>query len=216
MKKETIKKLGWWSGMLSAFFVVGILMGFALHTGVRPTVEEEQMYHAVYIWTPMGEGDPGSGESGFLEIFFVNHSTDANASYAENISSYIEANCTTNMPEHTSYATADNFDLEIESAKSFDIVIRVRFNRVHAYETDHFQGSDCDVQLSMTCTGWDDGNDESNTSCRDVGAMVESSNASNSDFIYFNCVWNANDDGGYQLTADCTLTISEIYIEARY
>ncbi len=68
----------------------------------------------------------------------------------------------------------------------------------------------------MTCTSWDDGNDESNTSCRTVGAMVESSNETVNTYIYFNCVWNANDDGGYQISADATLTISEIYIEARF
>ena len=217
MKKETKIRIGFWSGAICCMFCIGIMMGFVLQSAVRPTVEEEQSWSAVYIWTPLGaEGDPGAGASGFLEIFFVNHSTGPNTSYAENISANIEANCTANMAAHTPYASADDFDIELESGVSFDIVVRVRFNKAHAYETDHFQGSDCDVQITFTCTGWDDGNDESNTSCRTVGAMVESNNVSTSPYIWFNCVWNADDDGGYQLSADATLTITEIYIEARY
>jgi len=31
-----------------------------------------------------------------------------------------------------------------------------------------------------------------------------------------NFVWNADDGNGYQIADDATLTISEIYIEARY
>ena len=227
--KEKNKKKNWLEASVSTtgkgllvmmlICVVSLMVVFATMDEVvkDSSVETEEMWQMVYVWTPLGEGDPGTGASGFLEVFFINHTAEnLNTTYDENSSSTLEGWCTANMVGKTPYATADDFNVELASEVSFDIVVRVRFNKTHAWETDHFNGDDCDCQITTSCTGWADGNDEANESARVHAAAVESRNNTGEDFIWINFVWNADDDGGYQLADDATLTVSEIYIEAKF
>jgi len=196
-KEERLKKAGVVSGIIFCVFVAGLLIG----TNFNDVVEyrEEEMWQMVQRFTPLAEGNPGAGASGFLEIFFINHSaSDLNTTFNENSSGKLD------------------FDLELASEVSFDIVVRVRFNKTHAWETNKFIDTDCDCQITTSCTGWADGNDEANESARDRGAAVVSRNDTGDDYIWINFCWNADDDGGYQLADDAVLTVSEIYIEARF
>jgi len=215
-KEDKLLKAGVISGIIFCVFVAGLLIG----TNFNDVVEyrEEEMWQMVQRFTPLAEGNPGAGASGFLEIFFINHSAaDLNTTFNENSSGKLESWCDANMAGHNStFATADSFDLELASEVSFDIVVRVRFNKTHAWETNKFIDTDCDCQITTSCTGWADGNDEANESARDRGAAVVSRNDTGDDYIWINFCWNADDDGGYQLADDAVLTVSEIYIEARF
>jgi len=193
-KKIDRKKAGVAIGtILGTIFVFGLLIGFNIQDIVPTSVETEEMWQKVYIWTPLAEGDPGTGASGFLEIFFINHSTEAATCYDENSSSTLESWCVANMAGKTPYGTADEFDVELASEVSFDIVVRVRFNKTHAWETDKFNGGDCDCQITTSCTSWADGEDDANTSAT---YHVESRNDTGEDYIWINFVWDADDNNG--------------------
>ena len=102
-------------------------------------------------------------------------------------------------------------NLPFESEKTFVIMVRTRYNKTHAWETDHFNGADCDTQITVTCTSWAVGSNINNVS----GTPYETRNNTGEDYIWINFVWD-NSGTGYQIADDATLTNSEIYIEARY
>lgn len=215
MKKEekNIMNAGTRLGLLFGVILVTMII-IGINISDVAIVTEEQRWQEVYIWNPVGsEGNPGAGASGFLEIFFINHTASPTVAYLENTSSTLESWCTSNMAGKTPYANADNFNVELASEVSFDIVVRVRFNKTHAWETNKFIGSDTDCQITTSCTGWADGENDANTSATH---RVESRNNTGEDYIWINFVWNADDNNGYQLADDGVLTISEIYIEAKF
>jgi len=215
-RKKKIIKAGVPIGMtLTIMFVVGLLLNVNVGNVYQPV--DEETWHMVYRWTPLGaENDPGSDASGFLQIFVINNTADMNTSMYENDSNVLMDWCDANMVAHNSSAVADAFSVEIEAEQTFAVVVRCRFNKTNCGDGSDFWDTKTDCQLTMTSTAWTDGNDESNTSARDVGAVVVSENDSDHDFIYINFCWNADDDGGYQLTKDATITVSEIYIEGKW
>jgi len=84
--------------------IVGLLVcivGFMVVIANVPvdSMVEKEVWQVVDVWTPMaGEGSPGAGASGFLEIFFMNlSSADANG-YGLNTSATHEGWCDANMP----------------------------------------------------------------------------------------------------------------------
>jgi hypothetical protein len=180
----------------------------------EPTIREET-WKPVYIWTPLGaEGDPGAGASGFLEIFYMNISSQTGTGYGLNTSSTHETWCDANMPSASpnAWANADNYEISsFESEKTFIIMVRVRYNKTHAWETDHFNGADCDTQITVTCDDWAVGSNINNVS----GTAYETRNNTGEDYIWINFVWD-NSGTGYQIADDATLTNSEIYIEAKF
>ena len=131
---ENMKKIGFGAGILTCIVSLMVIIG---STGYTP--QSEQRWQTVQILSALGaENNPGSGASGFLEIFFINHSTAPENAYLQNTSATLESWCVANMAGKTPYGSADEFHVELASEVSFDIVVRVRFNRTHAYETDHF------------------------------------------------------------------------------
>jgi hypothetical protein len=219
---EINKKIGFVkAGMFMTICVLFVSFVVILANTPQETMIKERRWQQVYVWSPLGaEGNPGAGASGFLEIFFINHSANANTTYTSgngaNNSYTLEDWCNASMPGHVAFATADSFNLDLVSEQAFDIAVKVRFNRAHAYEATQFNDTDCDCQITMTCTGWADGNNEANVSAMTNGAAVVVGNNTAWDFIYILFVWKATDGNGYQLADDATLTISEIYIEAKF
>ena len=208
MEKINRKKAGKSLSMVFAVTIALLLLIFSMPQPVL--VENEGSWNVVWRGNlaEAAEGNPGSGASGFLEIFYVNHSADEAAdSYEENTSATIEGWCTAGY----GYASADNFLLEISSAVTFDIVVRVRFNKTHAYETDHFVDTDC--RVNITHTGLD------GTALSDItGTNVITHNDSADEYIWMNVFWN-NTASGHSIAAgglaadnQCT----EISIEAKY
>ena len=206
-KNTFFKKAGILSGVMVVFVALIVINA---NLNVEPTKEE--VWQKVYRWTPLGaEGNPGAGASGFLEIFFINISTATSGGYGLNTSSTFETWATANMPGKTPYGNADEFEWDTESEKTFVILVRVRYNQTHAWETDHWNGADTDVQLTMTCTDWAVGSNINNVS----GTRIESANNSAYTFLYENFYWD-NSGTGYQIADDSTWAVTEIYIEARF
>jgi hypothetical protein len=209
MNKINIKKAGLLTGITICAITILVI------TANIPQIEKEERFQKVYIWTPTAaEADPGAGASGFLEIFFMNISSQDSNGYGLNTSSTHETWSDANLPSATpnAWASADNFDITyFDSETTFVFMVRVRYNKTHAWETDHFNGADCDTQITVTCTDWAVGGDINNVS----GTAYETRNNTGEEFIWINFVWD-NAGTGYQIADDSTMTISEIYIEAKY
>jgi len=211
-KQNKFVKAGVTVGVLCGIvFIVALLIVSNISHVVQPQVEKERVWQRVYVWTPLGEGSPTG--SGFLEIFFINHSAAPATCYDENTSATLESWCVANMPGKTPYATADDFNVELASEVSFDIVIRVRFNLTHVGDGADFIDTRADCQITTSCTSWADGENDANTSA--TGYVVSGNNTAWG-YIYINFYWNADDNNGYQISDDAVLTISEIYIEAKF
>lgn len=214
MEKDNflVKRLGILTGVV-ACFVVLIVVNASMD--VKPIYESEEIWQEVYRWTPHGaEANPGAGASGFLEIYFMNLSTWTAGGYGVNVTATLEGWCDANMPSASpnAWASADSFDIEdFESSKTFVIGVRARWNATHAKDGADWFGNDTEVQITVTCTGWDVGGNINNV----TGTMIESSNNSAYDFLYTNTWWT-NGGVGYQISDDAVMTISEVYLEARF
>ena len=178
-------------------------------------VKEEERFQAVYIWTPTGgEGDPGSGASGWTEIFFMNLSDWTAGGYGVNNTATLEGWCDAQLPncDPNAWASADNFDITyFDSETTFVIGCRGRFNQSHAWETDHWNGNDTNIKITVSCDDWVVGSNINNVS----GSMIETANNTDYNFFYANWWWT-NGGVGYQIGDDATLTTSEIYVEAKF
>ena len=217
-KEMKYKKAGMVGMFLFCVFVVGILLGtnFTEQTIYEPEHIEEEVFQVVQVFYPLeSEGNPGSGASGFLEIFWINISTQDSGGYWSNTSSTHETWSDANMPgcSPNAWASADNFDIQsFESEKTFVIMVRARFNKTHAWETDHFNQADCDVHITVTCTSWAVGSNINNVTAEHSN---ETRNSTGEDYIWINYIWD-NGGTGYQIADDAVMTTSEIYIEARF
>lgn len=202
-------------GLMIGVFVIC----FALATRMIPTpvLLQDDGKHWQVIWegslAEAVEADPGSGAGGFLEIFFINHTATPNITYTQNTSTTLEAWCVANMPGKTPYASIDNFNLEVDHSTSFDIVVRVRFNKTHAWNGTAFSQNDTRCEMQVNSSNWADGEDITNAT---DGYIVPSYNDSGQGYIWINFVWNADDAGGYQLAKNGVMTVARIYISANF
>jgi len=214
--KRKYTKAGVGFGAVIGILFISVLLVLSnVSEMVEPTVEKEKVWQKVHRWTPLGaEGNPGAGASGFLEIFFMNISSDNATGYGLNTSSTHETWSDANMPGATpnAYANADEFDIEdFESEKTFVIMVRTRYNKTHAWDTDKFIDTDTDCQITVTCNDWAVGANINNAS----GEKNVTRNNTGEDYIWINWIWD-NSGTGYQIADDAILTTSEIYIEARF
>ena len=157
------------------------------------------------------EYSPGAGniESGWLEIFIVNHTATPDTTYSQNTSATIEGWCTA---AGLAYADTDAFSEDIASETSFDIVARGRWNKTHAWDATEFIDTRCRIKITVTCDDWADGENIADVE----GDLVVTRNNTADDFIWCNVYWNAVDNNGFQIADDATLTVSEISIEGKY
>lgn len=199
-KKATIK-LGIISGI-----VIAILFTASLMTP-EPVIEEKQVrWRIIYRGAVAGEADPGDNESGFLEIFFINHTVTPNTAYDVNASATLETWCVANMTGKTPYATADNFNTSLQHSVNFNIIVRCRFNKTHAWDGAMFHNTSCRVNITLT----------GDITISDVtGTNIETRNDTSESYIWINTYWD-NSGNGYILWKDETADITEISIEAKY
>jgi len=198
---------------------LGVVMGiiavaFILISNVAIKVENEGGLKWRVIWSgniAQAEYNPGSGASGFLEIFAINHTTTPQTTYNRNDSSVLEGWCNAHG---LGYADTDDFNVQIASEVAFDFVVRARFNRTHAWDGEKFVGSRCRVRLWVNSTDWLDG--ENISYSMPAEGYCETRNDTSEQFIWINYYWNANDDQGYQLRDDGTITVDKIIIEAKF
>lgn len=214
MNKEKEKKIkaGVYISIVVALLVTSLTVGVSLveqkplNEIVEPTTNVDGTeWHKIYSWTPelgpLGAEASQDHTSGFLGIYFVNHTAAPATAYNDNNSAHFE------NWSHTAgldYANADSFNLELASGTNFDIVVRV----VYVQGNGPWNGTgwrDTDVRINITFTG--------DVSISDVtGTFIETHNVTADTSYYGNVYW----DNGYTLTVGGTATCSEISIEARY
>jgi len=208
-EKKTKIKAGIRPGLVIGLIVLSLFVMYSLpHPYIEPG-SDEGTWHVVWKGSlaEAAENDPGAGAGGFLEIFFPNHTATPQTAYDENTSATIEGWCTANMPGKTPYASADNFYLQLDHTTTFDILVKVRYNKTEGPWTGS-AWNNASWRINITLTG-------SITIADVTGIGVELLNNSALDFYWCSAYWT-NAGAGYSLPADGTADITEISIEAKY
>lgn len=200
-RKNNSSKAGKGTGLV-ILLVVGM---FLAYNALNPQLQvDEHGYHIIFEGNlaQAAEGNPGAGASGILEIFFINHSA-GNDYASENTSATLETWCTANG---LGYASADDFNVELSHSVLFDIAIKVRVNKTHAWDGSKFM----DVWVRMNITSADLG----------IGAdtaMDKSvlQNDSGENYIWLMFYYDFS-GSGYDLSKDESADITSIKLEAYY
>jgi len=204
MKKNKVeyKKAGVRMSIVVAL-VIGMAFAFVAFPHPELVFEDGKNWHVVWegSFAEAAEADPGAGSSGILEIFFVNHSA---SNCTENTSGTVEGWCDSN---NLGYASADDFNLEIAHSVDFDIAIKVRANRTHAYRTDKF--FDSDVRIRLTSSDLSIAADTVIT-----GYVLQ--NGSSDNFIWMMFETKGKPASGFSLSKDGSADITSIKFECYY
>lgn len=205
MKEKKVGKNRSWfkSTAVVSALVIGILIGWA--TMPHPMLDvDEKGWHILFDGNlaKAAEGNPGAGSSGILEIFFVNHSV-GNAYKAVNTSATLETWCT---DANLGYANADDFNTELAHSVLFDIAIKVRVNKTHAWDGAKF----IDAWVRMNLTSADLG----------IGALSAMeknvlTNDSGDNYIWLMFYYDFS-NAGYDLSKDQSADITAIVLSAYY
>lgn len=153
------------------------------------------------------------GASGFLEIFFINHTATPATAYDTNTSSSFETWCNASLdPDaagttYKAYSHDGAFSLTIKWGVAFDILVRYRGNATCAKNATMFKDSSCRVKINATGGGV--------TLSEVTLTNVVSYNSSSATYIYLNAYAN-NGGSGYTLNKGGTCTITNIKIEFNY
>jgi hypothetical protein len=191
MRKEHKKLL--FGSTMTAFLIVGAITGAMIMTNIlAPEVMRS--------WRPVSaEANPGEGASGMLEIYIYPHAATPATTYNANLSTddayaYGEAwdgSLTGNVP----YDTA------------FDIVIKVRFNTTHAYNStasdwdmDYIQAIINSTDLSITPNQLMD--------------KIEITN--NTEYIWVHFYFQDDGGSGFTYGAGETVTVDEVRLQAYF
>ena len=208
MKKERQKRIK--AGIIIGFVLIATVVFGSVVVREQTNPETGIATMKISMGNAVAEYSPGAGDvdSGWLEIYIINHTAAPETAFNENTSATLESWCTA---AGLAYADADEFSETITSETSFDIVIRGRWNVTHAYNFDQFEDSRCRIKLTADCDDWAVG-----AAISDIeGTLVVTTNISTDDFIWCNVYWD-NSGTGYQIKDGATLTITEISIEAEY
>jgi hypothetical protein len=207
MKKEYgNKKAGVKLGTVLGIFTIVCLLIF---TAPQPKVEykKDRSWHVIWEgnFAEAAEADPGAGNSGILNIYFINLTSPPEATFETNASATMEGWCTANG---LGYANADDFNVELAHSVNFMVGIKVRANRTHAYRDTMFYHTDVRVRWTSADLG--------------VGADTVMSVAINdnltlasNDFIWLT-FYDDNSGSGYSLSKDETNQITSIKLEAYF
>jgi len=210
-KSSSSKKAGIRWGTLFAVVAVGLMLGTQMIP--HPVLKNEPTWHLIWEGTlaQATEGNPGAGVSGFLEIFFVNHTASPTTAYSHNTSSdfetWADANLKPTGVATHAYANADNFCLQLKSSILFDIVIRCRWNKTNAWDGAKF--IDANTRVNITCSGFA-------TMADIVGTGTVSYNNTGAWALWSNWWWQDADGGtgtGFTLLKGTTWSANQISIK---
>jgi len=215
MNKEKVKR----NGVRWAVVIGVIIVSLMLSTQMIPTpkIKTEPTWHILWEGTlaEATEANPGTGVSGFLEIFFLNHSATPSAAYDTNVSSEMETWANASLDAdgaagttNHAYATADNFNLTLKWGTTMDIVVRCRWNKTNAFDGAMFQNTSCRINITMAGGGITILGTTS-------GTNIVSSNETDHTYIWINVYWN-NAHSGYTLAKNGISLVSQISIQAKY
>lgn len=197
-KKKTMKSRKLLFGSTSTTVVIiGIVVGMMLSQSLLAPIMPDR------FWRPVlgADGDPGAGKSGMLEIFIYPHAANPAATYAANLSS---ANA---------YAARNTWNGSLTgdvpyAPTTFDIVIKVRWNKTHAYNA------------SSTTTKWELGYVRANLTCAALSigadtAMSEVNITSSATYIWVNYYAN-NGGAGYTVSHGQTVNVTSVKLQAYF
>ena len=188
--------------------VLGVLFGYVVYDTL---MEEEHVksWHTVMKWVPgepLAEADPGAGNSGILEVFFINHSADKYYTQ-ENTSATLEGHCTANG---LGYATADDSQIDIAHTTSFDILVKVCGNATHCKHGATWFDSDLNVTITWSDGSLSDAQPDGNTTYPQADM-----NTSGFTLLYEIFYWD-NSGSGFTISKGQTSEIASIEFAAYF
>jgi len=175
---------------ITAIAISGIYMSMIL---TQPVTENIIMESKQWTSHPLGDADPGAGNTGFMYIMVYPHQADPGTAYASNLSSG-------NAYE---YSDSTNCELTGETPHStaVDFVMKVRVNNTDGYNASGTTWEDSWVRANMTID-FDFLGDESDT------AMTEQEIATaGTTYKFYNYYLN-NAGSGYTLSKGETFNIT--------
>ena len=214
MNKEILKRKGVHWGILFGVMIVTLMLSTQMIP--TPQLKTEPTWHILWEGSlaEATEADPGAGASGFLEIYFVNHSAIPWDAYDSNTSSTYEGWCNTSLDADGSagtinhaYSAADNFNLTVKWNVAMDIVIRARWNKTHAWDGSKFINGSCRINLTTTGGGI--------VIAGVTGENIETNNETDHTYIWIDVYWD-NSGAGYTLSKNGVCMIQTISIQAKY
>jgi len=142
--KKTLKDISWLKagGMLSVIGVVFVASLYLVNISMTPVVEYG---HSRDHWVehPLGDADPGSGNTGFMYFMVYPHQADPGTAYASNLSNA------------SAYEFSDSTDVELTGetpySTTFDFVMKVRVNNSDGYNSSGASWEDGWVRANLTC-----------------------------------------------------------------
>jgi len=205
MKEHEIKyiKAGVQLGLV--LLIAGVLIW--ANIGMTPETKEETMsWKPIQLYIIGQEADPGSGNSGILGVYFINHSV-ANDYKDVNSSDTLESWCNASG---LGYANADNQEIDLAHSTAFDIVVRVRGNSTVCKRDSTWW----DTDLNVTIT-WSDGSLSDAQPDGQTTSATADFNTSSYTYLYVNFYWD-NSDSGFTISKGDTSEIASIEFAAYY
>jgi len=213
MNKESFKRGGMHYATLVFVFVAIFAIATQMIPSPRLVVNEEGIMDVEWgnvIVTATENSTIGATASGFLEIFFVNHTASPATAYDTNTSSSFEtwANASTD-PDSTgtayyAYSIANGFSLTLKWGVDMDMVIRYRGNVTNAKNATIFDATNCRIKVNASGGGCA-------TLTSQVLSQVVSYNQTTGTFIWINAYYNIG-----TLQKGGTYTITNIKVEFNF
>jgi len=213
MEKNNKKKIGIGAGMSLGLIAVVMVVANMATNVIDPAeiIEKETEWQTIYVWTPTGENIPAAEAGGFMSCFLLDFGQVPETVLQNNATDWDTAGGGT---VH-GYADTDGWNEDAVSDDPFYVVVRARFTETQAKSGGTWDGSRC--RVTITASGDETisqtvcGNDTAET----YGGGIESENNSDYNHLYINFYFDDNDDG-YVIAYDGSLTIDSIVIEAKY
>jgi len=176
---------------------IAIIAGI-LFFASSPPPQIQQIHMRQWHMIAVAEGNLGAGATGFMYAMIYPHQADPNTAYS------------TNLSNSSAYEYSDTLNAEMIGETpydtAFDIVIKVRVNKTHAWNSTGNKWMLEWIYMHITCT--------------DLGIpadtnMTEIEIANNSEYIWVHYYMN-NAGNGYTITHNEKFNISSIKFYAYY
>jgi len=200
-RKSRFKKAGVSSGVfLFAVIAICMMMFIADESNVVTNVPSKS-WHLIAV---AGEGDPGGGAGGIIEIFFVNYTAFSGMRPTSNSSAVMEGWSATRG--YAGWNNTDDFRQELKHTLKWYIIVRVRGNETQCKRGANF--FDADLRVRWTSADLGIGADT-------VMERVVTGNNSAWPYLYVN-FYDDNAGAGFSIAKDATAQITSIKFEAYY
>ena len=182
------------SAMLGTIAIVAITVMVMMAN----TPMTREMPEKIREWQAVGDADPGAGASGVLVVYVYPHQAVPTTAYASNISTV------------TAYEYNDGLNAslgtDVPYDTAFDIVVKVRANTTHAYNSTGSCWEVSWIRANITCADLSIGADT---------AMSEQEITNTSTYIWVHYYMN-NAGAGYQISHGESVNVTSFTFDAYY